>query len=294
MPVFFNIGNNKIEFKKEELSPEIQAENWKNIEAAIQREKEKPGWIRPMLVAASLLVVFASIIWLMQKYEKNNAYLSEVKTTFGEVKRITLPDSTIVVLNGNSVLKVPKVWNASKSRNVWIDGEAYFQVAKQKVTNNIFIVHTKEVDIEVLGTKFNVNTRNEQSTVALEEGKVQLLMKATEPAMPRKNKQPVIMKPGEIAVVNENDIIKLKADSSISIYSGWTRNEFYFNYTSLTHVAKMIQDTYGYTIEVSDSALWKTQLSGELRARNIQELVQVLEVILKRKIVIKEKTLLIR
>lgn len=292
MPGFFKIGNNKIEFRKEPVSPEIQAENWSKVEAAIQKEKSRIVWLRPMLVAASFLLVAATSVWLFLKYENQNLYLTEVKTVFGEIKRITLPDGSTVVLNANSVLKVPKVWKDNGKRNVWIEGEAYFTVAKKKVTGDIFVVHTKDVDIEVLGTRFNVNTRNDQSTVALEEGKVQLAVKDVA-SNDAKKPQPMVMKPGEVAVVNKNDVVKLDADSTISMYSGWARNEFHFNYTSLAEVAKMIQDTYGYSIVISDSALWQAKISGELRAGNIEDMAKVLEVILKRKITIKNKTLVI-
>jgi ferric-dicitrate binding protein FerR (iron transport regulator) len=292
MPGFFKIGNNRVEFRKEPVSPEVQNENWLKVEAAIQKEKSRIVWLRPMLVAASFLLVAATSVWLFLKYENQNVYLTEVKTVFGEIKRITLPDGSTVVLNANSVLKVPKVWKDNGKRNVWIEGEAYFTVAKKKVTGDIFVVHTKDVDIEVLGTRFNVNTRNDQSTVALEEGKVQLAVKDVA-ANDAKKKQPMVMKPGEVAVVNKNDVVKLDADSTINMYSGWARNEFHFNYTSLAEVAKMIQDTYGYSIVISDSTLWQAKISGELRAGNIEDMAKVLEVILKKKITIKNKTLII-
>ncbi|MDI3318320.1 FecR family protein [Pinibacter soli] len=293
MPGFFKIGNNKVEFKKEPVSPEIQTENWLKVEAAIQKGKTRIVWLRPLLVAASFVLIAATSIWIFLQYENRNLYLTEVKTLSGEIKRITLPDGSFVVLNANSVLKVPKVWKESGKRNVWIEGEAYFTVAKKKVTGDIFIVHTKDVDIEVLGTRFNVNTRNDQSTVALEEGKVQLAVKAITSSKADKKEQPVVMKPGEVAVVNKNDVVKLDADSTINMYSGWARNEFHFNYTSMTEVARLIQDTYGYSVVISDSSLWQAKISGELRAGNIEDMAKVLEVILKRKITIKNKTLVI-
>ena len=293
MPGFFKIGNNKVEFRKEPVSPELQTENWSKVEAAIQKEKSRIVWLRPMLVAASFLVLAATSIWLFVKYENQNLYLTEVKTVAGEIKRITLPDGSTVVLNANSILKVPKIWKDNGKRNVWIEGEAYFNVAKKKVTGDIFVVHTKEVDIEVLGTKFNVNTRNEQSTVALEEGKVQLALKDVASAKAGKKEEPVVMKPGEVAVVNKNDVVKLDADSTINMYSGWARNEFHFNYTSMTEVARLIQETYGYSVVISDSSLWQAKISGELRAGNIEDMAKVLEVILKKKITIKNKTLII-
>jgi ferric-dicitrate binding protein FerR (iron transport regulator) len=293
MPGFFKIGSNKIEFRKEPVSPEIQAENWSKVEAAIQKEKSGIVWLRPLLVAASFLLIAATSIWMFLRYENQNLYLTEVKTVAGEIKRITLPDGSFVVLNANSVLKVPKVWKDNEKRNVWIEGEAYFTVAKKKVTGDIFIVHTKDVDIEVLGTRFNVNTRNDQSTVALEEGKVQLAVKDITSSRADKKGKPLVMKPGEVAVVNKNDVVKLDADSTINMYSGWARNEFHFNYTSMTEVARLIQDTYGYSVVISDSALWQAKISGELRAGNIEDMAKVLEVILKRKITIKNKTLVI-
>ncbi len=293
MPRFFKIGDINIAFRKKEVSPEIQARNWKNVEAAIKKEKASVFWIKPALVAASVLVVAITLVWVLQKNQPQQHYFSEIRTALGEVKRITLPDSTVIVLNANSVLKVPKQWKQEEHRHVWLDGEAYFNVTNDKIKQLGFTVHTDEVAIDVLGTKFNVNTRHEQSTVALEEGKIRLSVSKETAKNMKKESTPLIMKPGEVAVVNKTEIVKVKADTAVNIYSGWARNEFHFSNTSLAEVAKMIRETYGYDMEVSDSTLWDKQISGELRANTINELAQVLEVILKRKITIKDKTLVI-
>jgi len=89
------------------------------------------------------------------------------------------------------------------------------------------------------------------------------------------------MRPGETVVVDASSAPKLNEDRNVTAHSGWTKNEFHFDNTSLAEIARLMEDTYGYKMMVADSSLWKLSVSGDLRASNIQELIKVLEVTLK-------------
>jgi transmembrane sensor len=58
-------------------------------------------------------------------------------------------------------------------------------------------------------------------------------------------------------------------------HSGWTRHEFHFDNTTLAEIAHLIEDTYGYSIEVADSSMLREAISGDLRVSNIQDMVKV-------------------
>ena len=274
-------GEFPFEFRPRPVDEQLQQDNWRAVDEAIRQQEETPvrrlPWLRASLAAASLLLVVAGI-WYMAT-RPGTPLMAMEKTSYGEVKTILLPDSSVVTLNGNSSLRMLQQWGPGDNREVWLDGEAYFQVQKQHAARTGFVVHTSQVDVEVLGTRFNVNTRRQQSIVSLEEGKVRLSVHG-EVSLVNKDSA-IVMRPGQTVVVDASSSPKVNEDRNVTAHSGWTKNEFHFDNTSLAEIARLMEDTYGYKMTVSDTSLWKLSISGDLRASNIQELIKVLEVTLK-------------
>jgi transmembrane sensor len=281
------------EFQRKKVAEDKQAANWSAIESVIKQEAPvyRVMWKRNLMVAASLLFLASAGLWYFQSTKTGDT--NDYKTKFAQVKHITLPDGSKVTLNANSELKIALDWSDKGDRQVWLDGEAYFEVEKKPATHQKFVVHAKDIDVEVLGTKFNVNTRHEKSVVALEEGKIRLSLKgATKAVLQKKIKQDVIeMKPGEVIKLDTASGIDLLEEKNINFHSGWARNEFHFDNTSLKEIAVMINDVYGYKVETTDEQLMQRSISGDLRAANLQELVSVLQLAFKLKMSIENKTI---
>ncbi|MES1159305.1 MAG: FecR domain-containing protein [Bacteroidota bacterium] len=281
------------EFRSQPVDEQLQEENWKAIEAAIRQVPEAApvagiNWSRTFLVAASMIAVAFGIWYIGAR--TGTPQMSILRTGYGQVKDILLPDSSVVVLNSNSTLRIQQQWTDGDSRQVWLEGEAYFQVQKKLSTHQKFVVHTRDLDVEVLGTKFNINTRRQHSIVSLEEGKVRLSMHGNVESVIEK-KTPMILRPGQVVVVDEARQVKVNEEKDVTAHSGWTRNEFHFDNTSLRDVARLIEDTYDYKMEAKDTSLYGLSISGDLRAANVQELVKVLEVTLKLNMRIQNKTI---
>ncbi len=282
------------EFRKKAVSETLQQENWKGVEAAIRRQAERTPvrampWRALMAAAAVASLVFG--IWYIQS-KTGSPQIAEIKTGYGEVKHILLPDSSVVILNANSSMRIPQQWadDDKDGRQVWLQGEAYFEVQKKTATRQKFVVHTDQVDVIVLGTKFNVNTRRQQAIVALEEGKVQLSVHGVGQSVLEKA-APLVLRPGQVVVVGQAEKVKINTDKDVAAHSGWSRNEFHFDNTTLAEIARLIEDDYGYKIETSDTSLLQRSISGDLRAANVDELVSVLEVTLKLTMRIENKTI---
>ena len=152
---------------------------WQTIEltAGLHQKKQISLWFRA--AAAVLLIGMISIISLFYytKYQKQ-----EITTVYGQVRTIALPDGTIVMLNANSKLAYAKNWDKTKTREVWIKGEGFFKVNHLHQVGKIkdeerFIVHAENLNVEVLGTSFNVNNRRGLVKVALFTGQVRLDVK---------------------------------------------------------------------------------------------------------------------
>ncbi|MES2848982.1 MAG: FecR domain-containing protein [Bacteroidota bacterium] len=282
-------------FRKKKVSNEIQENNWKKVEDAITNEVpvRTINWFKTIAVAASVVLMVTAGVWYLtstgNREESGNVYT----TGFAKIKKITLPDGSKVTLNANSELKLSTDWNDKGDRQVWLEGEAFFEVEKKLATHQKFVVHTKDIDVEVLGTKFNVNTRHEKAIVSLEEGKIKLSLNGeTRSVLKKKYKDEAIeMKPGEVVKLDTVSGIQLAREQQINFHSGWLRNEFHFNNTSLKEVGTMINDIYGYTLVVQDEELLKRTISGDLRADNLQELVKVLQLAFKLKMKIENKTI---
>jgi transmembrane sensor len=187
-------------------------------------------------------------------------------------------------------MSIPSPWTETSGRQVWLEGEAYFQVQKKPSAAAKFVVHTKEVDVEVLGTKFNVNTRRQRAIVSLEEGKVRLSMNGVVTAVMEK-KACLVMRPGQVAEVDEDLQAKVNEDKDVTERSGWSRHEFHFDHTSLGEIAHLIQDTYGYEMVMEDSAMLDKEISdaGGVRVSDVQDLVKVLIVASGYEMQIKDK-----
>lgn len=201
-------------------------------------------------MAASILVLMSASFYLM-----NDSVFYKTYTSYnGKIRSVTLDDGSQVTLNANSSIKVLRDLFSHEDREVWIKGEAFFEVTR-KNDQQKFIVHTDNLDVEVLGTKFNVNNRRNKTEVMLAEGKVKLVAKDI---------QPLIMEPGEQVSLSGAHERFEKQSVEPEKYEAWRNNMLVFENTPLSEVTQIIQDYYGVKMIVSDSLLGKRQFTGTL------------------------------
>jgi transmembrane sensor len=220
-------------------------------------------------VAASILVICAAAgVWYLGNpdlaIEVTANTIREIRTNYGERLTVTLPDQSSVVLNGNSKLRFNENWSESSDREVWIDGEGFFAVQHTK-SHQKFVVHTGEgLDVEVLGTKFNVKSREHSSEVLLTEGKVKLNVGSM-------NNNPVYLEPGELATVKENKLSKrVVADKQ---YTSWVRSKLFFDQMTLLELSVILHDTYGLNVTFENEELKSRQLSGEISSATADDIL---------------------
>lgn len=268
-------------FRPLPVSDELREENWKAVEAAMRRQEParvaRPSRVvrltRVLAIAASLTAIVFGIWWIGAR--TGHLQYSEIRTGYGEIKSVILPDSSVVTLNANSSIRIPEDWTETSGRQVWLEGEAYFQVQKKPATAAKFVVHARQLDVEVLGTKFNVNVRRQVAVVSLEEGKVRLSVHESDSAVLEK-RTPLVMRPGQVVMIDGTKT-KINEEKDVATHSRWTQHEFHFDNTPLKDIAGMIEDTYGYRMEVADTSMMQVMISGDIRVRNIEEMVKVLE-----------------
>jgi transmembrane sensor len=208
--------------------------------------------------AAAIFVGVASVFWMNE--EKEISY----ETAFGETKTITLPDSSTVILNSNSKLTLASDWPSKGTREVRLDGEAFFSVI-HKINNQPFKVTTsQDFAIEVLGTTFNVYHRKD-TKVVLNSGSIQLSLPSVQPS------EKVFMKPGDLVEYDKKKYTKRRVDPKL--YTSWTQRNLVLNHTSLRELIQMMKDNYGIEVEVRKNLLDET-ISGSMPVTNAENLLE--------------------
>jgi len=180
-----------------------------------------------------------------------------------KVVSLTLNDGTTVWLNTESSLRYP-VSFSGEERAVEITGEAYFEVAK--VPGKKFVVTGNGVSTEVMGTHFNVNTYNDESSV-----KVTLLEGAVKVS---KDGSVGLLKPGQQAQVSS--AVKVVNGIDLEAVMAWKNGFFYFNNTSLQDLMKQLARWYDVEVVYTGNVSAR-EFGGEIsRESTLQEVVKVL------------------
>ncbi|MGX5820061.1 FecR family protein [Chitinophaga lutea] len=281
-------GGLSFRFRRKPVPEEKTAESWEHIQERISlRKRSRKRRVLAVLAAVALAPVIA--------YASYYIYCSmvsggtrEYHTAYGEIRQVMLPDSSLVYLNANSTLRIPEEWDPEERRSVWLDGEAYFEIMKKPGAGDArFVVHTPAIDVEVLGTKFNVNMLGKRTTVSLKEGKVQLTAREQISEGPKV----FMMKPGDEVFV-ENDHAGVRQAVNTELIADWRNHRYHFENTTMTEMSAMILSKYGYKVVMHDTALWQRTISGDLHARDITQLARALSVTMNITIEQKDKQLI--
>ncbi len=248
-----------LKIKPDLPSPQTMEAMWEHIEARRSRSSALPLFLflvqhrRLAAVVAFLFVVGSGAGWFFTTPKV-------ISTAYGETRMIELPDGSLVTLNGNTSLQYSRFWDNQKTREVWLEGEAFFHVRKkpQQGAFSNFVAHANATQITVLGTQFNVWNRRGETKIVLNEGKVQLQPRGSS------EKPPITMLPGEIVIVKPNASVLISSTTQPDKYTAWTERKLVFNDDSLAEVARKLQETYGITIRFDDPSIGELKVKGEI------------------------------
>ena len=225
--------------------------------------------------AVTGIVAASAVLWLLVGRSQAINYA----TGYGETRTVTLPDNTVVSLNANSSLRYKPDWNAKASREVWLDGEAYFSVTHTE-NDQPFLVHvTDAFQVEVLGTEFNVKDRRNRAEVVLNTGAVRLSVENS-----RDGIQTVAMEPGELVAFSEVGQRLIKKQVDPEHYAAWREHKMIFDQMPLQELARQLEDTYGVSITIEGDNLSNTKLTGAFPTANLEMILTSLPTIIDMKI----------
>jgi ferric-dicitrate binding protein FerR (iron transport regulator) len=249
--------------KEPEVSAREGQAGWDRLSAALasRRPASRRRWLYSYRVAAAVALLVCAIAagwWLTVRFGRVT-----YATPYGQTLSLTLPDGSRVVLNANSQLDVPRHWPAGRSRQVWLRGEAYFQVKKDPAKTP-FSVHADQLEVQVLGTSFDVLNRRHKNQVVLKEGSVRVKLPA---------QRDVLMQPGELLELAPAAPQASKRKVNPDHYKAWLDKKIVFKGTPLREVAQTIEDLYGYQVEFQDPALAEKQVTALLPMDNLDGLL---------------------
>ncbi|WP_236973665.1 FecR family protein [Membranihabitans maritimus] len=245
------------------LSQKEVAEKWDIIQGHIlEKERNTFFSIKNLMRVASIIVVLiiGGLYGYNQYWNAEVVYASD----FGERKTIDLPDGSSAELNANSEISFVR----KAPRNVKVIGEVFFDVRKDSINHSLFTVNTPDLDIEVLGTAFNVNTRQEKTRVMLERGAVQLKIK---------DYGDVSMKPGDLVTYSLQDQKVVREENvSSKKYTSWKKGIIMLENITVGRALEIMEETYGVEVIFRDSSMIKRTIKGGIPGNDLNLSLDIL------------------
>ncbi len=238
---------------------------------AIPKMKTRRQFIQYMKYAAAVIFgigISLSMLYLARQEDSSTVGSYKLVTSKGEKSYLQLPDGTKVWLNSCTTIEYAENYGHS-NRDICLDGEAYFEVAKNK--DLPFVVKASGIDVKALGTAFNISVYMEDSrlTTTLFNGKV-----AVQPTL---TKQEVLLEPNQVAVYDKsrNKIEVVPYDQKL--FAQWRGGFLSFEMMYLQDITKLLERNYNVVFHYENQGIKKLRFSGSFR--NNEDLSEILNVI---------------
>jgi ferric-dicitrate binding protein FerR (iron transport regulator) len=215
---------------------------------------------RYVLAAAAVLVLgFATILY---RYLQDANALQKASAAHGRRESITLPDGSRAHLNSGSEIQFYKNFSDSV-RLVTLSGEAYFEV---RAGQRPFLVHTDNAQIKVLGTKFGIWARNEQTRVTVSEGRVSLGSLESPQAT-------VVLTANQTSLCRKDGVPQPPQTIDAGHLLGWLDGKIVFDQTSLAEVIAELERVYNASIELANPGLGSHTITGSFHHKPLESVL---------------------
>jgi transmembrane sensor len=264
-------------------SPDVELVNpdkvasWSKIMTKISAPARRLMWIKKYtkLTAAAVLFFLIGIGFHYLTAEKSDLspeFLNQYATVIvpeGQKSMIVLPDGSSVWLNSGSTFKYKTSFNA-QIRDVEIEGEAYFDVKKDKA--RMFRVKAGGSCVEVYGTAFNVKSYKEEKKleVTVEHGNVGVIKDGTQLAN--------LLKGEQATVLGDTKEVVLK-DAKVDVVTAWKNNELIFDGMPFEEGIRYLERWYGVTIKIEEKMKRRHNYTFKVKTESLTELLKLLQVI---------------
>lgn len=212
------------------------------------------NWIKEIMKVAAVIAVTLLGTYIYNEYQPDEELLTMQKITVPAGQRINLElsDGTVVWLNSRSTIQYPASF-VGKSRTIHLNGEAYFEVAHN--AQKPFIVETNKGNVEVLGTKFNLEAYadNNSFVTSLMEGSVKVTS----------GKNELLIKPDEMAIL-EHGKLRVSPIEDYNVYR-WKEGLICFRDETFVNIMNKFETCYGVTIKIENKKVINSRYTGKFR-----------------------------
>lgn len=240
--------------------PDLEQNLWTDIREGIAIEEasgRRKRYVRLFAsgIAACLCLLVVSLWYLNSRIT--------VSTTLGEHRTITLPDNSQVTLNANSSLTWYRAWWWRRSREVWLSGEGLFKVqhlnkdSAHILPGERFTAYAGNLQVQVLGTTFNIKERRKEVSVALLDGKVRITALSG-------NAGPVILQKGEVFNYGAGQSHTTTVTQLTNPPQAWVERKIIASGMTVQDIINNYEDTYGVRIILDNPALAQKTIDGTI------------------------------
>ncbi len=252
-----------------------QKKAWASINKRIKNRNGVKHFVSRFHYAAAVLVIALLGVAFFTLYTSHLDQLSrqytEIIAPAGQKTKVVLPDGSTVWLNSGSVLKYNGAFNIKDREVLLAEGEAFFDVAKNKAKR--FRVNIGNLFVDVHGTSFNVKNYKEDNIqeITVSEGRV---------AITDKKKELGLLTRGDQVVLDKKTRRLSFGRGDPGAVSSWRNDELKFDNTPLNEVVKYLERWYGVNIEVEPSSVSeKHHYTFRIKTESLTEILEKMKVI---------------
>ncbi|MFV8336045.1 FecR family protein [Flavobacterium sp. RSP29] len=241
-----------------------------NSEINKPKGKLRSLYFKTATIAAIVLVLLGISFLTTQSTRKN---LITQSATKGEIKTLSLPDGSQLILNANS--SVTYSTDFIDNRKLILKGEAYFKVVKNP--SSPFIVKTEQFETKVLGTSFTIKAyKNHPNQISVLTGKVEV-------NSTKKTHWKLILTKNQQLHFSKSILPVLSKDTKED-FLAWTKNRMIFKNSTLGEVAATLENKFDVSILFDSNDLRELRISGKFKEENLSTILQSIAVVKQLKI----------
>lgn len=272
----------ELQEKWEPEKNELTDKNWEKLRNKIHRSsqlnhsfsKSRSLLINVRRIAAVLIIgLLIGSIYLVFRVNKIQSHDTLVfEAPRGEKSKVVLADSTVIWLNSSSKIEVKNNYNVL-NRKVMLEGEAYFEVTRNKRLP--FRVYTKDLFVSVLGTKFNIIAYPDENftETAVLEGVVEVT------AQSESGEEKLILKQNQKATYDKNNNTLTYKPANALIDIAWMNNMLIFDNEHYLKVFSKLEKWYGVDIEIDGAIDYEPHYTFKIKTESLSEMLNLLNII---------------
>lgn len=294
--IYLSFNSPDEEVREEDLSKAEQAFALHSLKMHLHVSESSPDYstraITPRLLwlsSVSFLLVCLLLVWLFSPFTSNSPLKSQVVTKKGSKTMVKLPDGSSVWINADSRLQYADNFKG-KLREVWLDGEAFFDVKKDPA--HPFVIHTDKINIRVLGTSFNVKSYPTDQLI-----ETSLIKGRIEVSFNDRPSETIILRPDEKLTVrkdqsepihsglNAENTPKIKLDNLLRpsehsplVETAWMENKIAFSNCLMSDIALMLERRFDISVEFKSQDVMQYRYTGIFDDESIDDILKIMKI----------------